>query len=925
MRKWPIFRRCCLFCWRGSCLTANCLLLILLAIQSVILILLFVSPDIPLPAVLLNRLDQVLVKQQLRAEWDHAYFDLRGRITVQNLRLTHRFDQDQLLSIGTARVSLDWFALREDGGQPLERLMARDIRLYAPNSHDVLAQIDYVDLQHRGEGWELQQAGGNVAGIHVIASGPLPQLPEEEPKADQPVAQRIRDVAARVQGIAEKLPELEGAGVRIQLAEAATEGRPPDASLRGYAHRLNLPQFSLQAQDLVFSAQGQVDPEHPWRSLELQAERLTAEARTAEHLELQAHPWQGGLATGTLRIASLTPKEDVTLRHVRLDWEAPSLEDEAPQWHVRDLSANVLGGLLTVNGTVDQAHQTGDFYVFTEVNPNRILEMEGAQEQIRFGAPSRVEAHVRLNEGFELGPINLELYLNAVTVKGVSFDWGTADGRIENDWLYLDNILAITGGDAGHQQYARGSFHQSLTSRDFYLHFEGYAYPTLLNPMFGDWYDNLWAGLEIPGAPPWSSISVRSQWKLHYAAHHHLAMDMRHVVYRGAPLEKVDLSIRQESDRIQLVYLDARAEQGALTGQVSWQLDPNDPLYRIQRVNLRSTLPVEGLEAALKLEPGTIGQRLETTAPPRVAFAGSIRTQRETEDKSFDLDFSFSNDKPFTLLKLPFDWMVTEGTFKDRHVTLDPLSASVFGGRLAATVSADLPEEGAPAFHTDLGLREASYTRTLQWAHSLTDEEPSQENQPDTPSSEPAHEKPPGELTLDLSLQGTGADLATYGGKGQLLIQDAELQRVRLLGGLSRLLEEVGITFTTFPLRDVDGALELQQGVLHLPDMCIGGPGLKIKVDGDVDLPTKELDLDVRTSPGIARGTILGNMLTGLLTPLGGVLEMEVTGNLEDPQWGWKWNPFSSGNGAPEAQATEENPPNGPTGGAPSHHDVTSP
>ncbi|MDP0500312.1 MAG: AsmA-like C-terminal region-containing protein [Verrucomicrobiota bacterium JB022] len=900
MRKRPTFRFCCLVCWRGCCLTANCILTGILAIQAVIAILLLTSPDLPVPKFLESRINRSFESHELTASWENAYIDLRGRLSVDGLALHHRFDQDQLLRIGTARIDINWLALRDREEVLIESVLARDIRLYGRNSLDPVLRLSNLELDH-GRTWHLQEAAGRWQGINFFAAGPIPtELPQQEPQPDQPLAQRLRQAAEKIESIAAQLPPIEGAGLQVRLLPATDS--LPEWQAQAYLSSVQFPEPAVRVDGLLLDASGWINPAYAWREAALHVRNLQYQDATAHHLELTALPgdpeW---LATGTLRVEDLAQR-DIRLQNTLLHWQAPRLTEGESTWQLEAVT-NAIGGLWTASGQFDTARKSGSIDLFTEIDPDNILglprlNLEKAQKEVRFEGTSRVEAQIELLEDAQLGPIDLQVRLDGLTVRDVTFDWGVAHGRMADGWLHLEDIQ-VTSGDG---QHAVGAFGQSLDSRDFYLRFEGNLYPQSLNPMFGNWYDSLWEGLNIPGPPPWASIQVRSSWGLDYAHRHQLALDMRDILYRDQPLEVVDLRIRQNDDQIQLVHLDARSGPGrAITGQVSWQLDPADPAYRVQRVNIRSTLPVPALEAALKLAPGTVSERLQSpNKPPRVAFSGQIRTEIESRTQTPYIDFSFSNDTPFTTFTLPVDSLVMEGSLKDKLISLTKVKGQVFGGAADATANLKMQPEAGPIFDLQLTLKDANYTRAITWI---------QNRGKDAPEATPANpDAPPGLLNLSTTLHGQGAQTETYSGQGHLKISEAELQRVRLLGGLSRLLEEVGITITTSPLRELETELQLTSGDLTLPDVSISGPGLRIRADGTVSLPTQALDFNVRASPGVMRGTIVGNVVTGLLSPLGGVLEMRVTGTLSDPDWGWKWNPFR-GSGSPPAEKAKETAP----------------
>jgi hypothetical protein len=105
------------------------------------------------------------------------------------------------------------------------------------------------------------------------------------------------------------------------------------------------------------------------------------------------------------------------------------------------------------------------------------------------------------------------------------------------------------------------------------------------------------------------------------------------------------------------------------------------------------------------------------------------------------------------------------------------------------------------------------------------------------PSAAPTKEAE-GRGRLDLDLKGR-IDLAApreLRGLGTYTLHDPELKKVRLLGGISGVLEAVGVGATTYELDRATGTFGCVGGRAFFPDMTITGPQARLDLAGEVDL-----------------------------------------------------------------------------------------
>ena len=106
----------------------------------------------------------------------------------------------------------------------------------------------------------------------------------------------------------------------------------------------------------------------------------------------------------------------------------------------------------------------------------------------------------------------------------------------------------------------------------------------------------------------------------------------------------------------------------------------------------------------------------------------------------------------------------------------------------------------------------------------------------------PAAAAPPAPRTslarLDLSFDGS-VDLGhptLLRGQGRFLLKDPELKKVRVLGGLSKVLESIGVGATSYELQTAEGRFGCLGGKAYFPDLVMNGEGARLQLAGEVDL-----------------------------------------------------------------------------------------
>ena len=108
----------------------------------------------------------------------------------------------------------------------------------------------------------------------------------------------------------------------------------------------------------------------------------------------------------------------------------------------------------------------------------------------------------------------------------------------------------------------------------------------------------------------------------------------------------------------------------------------------------------------------------------------------------------------------------------------------------------------------------------------------------------PAPRDSVGRLDLDFKGQLELEKPRLIRGLGTFSLTDPELKKVRLLGGISNVLEAIGVGATTYELTQAKGRWGCLDGRAYFPDLAISGPQARLDLRGEVDLQKALLDFE---------------------------------------------------------------------------------
>ena len=353
----------------------------------------------------------------------------------------------------------------------------------------------------------------------------------------------------------------------------------------------------------------------------------------------------------------------------------------------------------------------------------------------------------------------------------------------------------------------------------FRLDLRGEIAPASLDGLLGAWWVDLWKFFRI-GPAPHAVIEVEGRWGEPMATTTRGTVLLRDFAFLQAPFRSVAVGVKADrrGTRVDLRQLAGGAEvaDGSVDGTVIWDwskpLAEAGPYVQVAgdlRPWIAATIAAPEFGAALKALdlPGT--RRLDVQVAPTRSGIPDVRATVRCEEP-----------------------------FQAWGIAAKQLDLTVTSADQRVTVSADLGLAGGKA-HLDLA---GDLARTPRVSLRLQGCEPSKLGamlarlEGAAPGPDPTAR--PTVARLDLTFGGS-IDLAhprQLRGRGAFALNDPELKKVRVLGGISSALESLGVEATSYELNQARGTYGCLDGKAYFPDLLLTGPDSQLKLAGEVDL-----------------------------------------------------------------------------------------
>jgi len=694
-----------------------------------------------------------------------------------------------------------------------------------------------VDVTKEGRWLNLRsiQARGGKITCHLSGEVPTGLLRAgKQGEAKIPLARRLAEAFTAIETAVDVAERSGGASVSLRCqgssdgsAELAVQAVLGNDWTDGGLGLIQVRGLHLRGTVKV-AADGRIDD---WR-LDGGAQAMAWRTLSAERLDVHAR----GKGRSEDTVAELTLAQakvpGLDLRRVRLEARPVSGGGSRIDFQVHS-AASMASGAATlgpdgaVTATIRQALVSGE-ELSAQPEVGRLLQAAGvdlrgeillrevAAEVSAKGGLVRASGEVSVSGFRGLGLSAEAISPDKALPLRTRFDFDPS--RADAPLRLRDLRIASITGSADCELQAGGAFK---------LHLNGEIAPPSLDRVLGEWWVSLWQMMLIR-ENPYAIIDVESHWGAMTSVTKGRVL-LNRFDFLGAPFRHVEISIDADPKHTfiglhRLSGGDSEAD-GSIDGSASWDwskpLALAGPVVRLEG-NLQPwiaarcagkefgealrglSLPVDR-RFALLLTPGAKGPDIKTSIECAGAFSAwgvsGKSLQADTEN--------------------------IEGGLRVRA------KLGLAEGEARLTLDGDLLHETKVA----LALKGCDPAQVGQLLNDLSGTQSK-----DTPV--PAKAATAGKLDLDFAGRLDLEKPRLLKGLGHYSLTDPELKKVRLLGGISKVLEVFGVGATTYELSQAKGSFGCVGGRVYFPDLAVTGPQARLDLAGEIDLQASTLDFE---------------------------------------------------------------------------------
>jgi hypothetical protein len=376
----------------------------------------------------------------------------------------------------------------------------------------------------------------------------------------------------------------------------------------------------------------------------------------------------------------------------------------------------------------------------------------------------------------------------------------------------------------------RGEADLSLEKNGAYsLRLFGELHPSCLDQVLGDWWVSLWHYFALT-SNPYATIDVSGHWGVEdVITQGRVRLDQFQLFQ--TPFHSVEISVDANPDTTyigihKLAGVNPEAD-GWMDGSAIWDwrkpVGENGPIIQLSG-NLQPWIVAHCADKKT-------GEFLRGLKLPRQAKL-NIRGVQKGEDLA--IDATLFCPSRFQAWGVESENLELNLTQKNKILTVESTMGLANG---TARFKLRDEENQDAAFAINLSNCDSQMLIPLFESFATSSENP----------KTLIIKKAPKELTfLNFNFEGK-INLAKpeyIRGLGNFSLRNPELEKVRVLGGLSAVLEVVGINATTYNLVQATGDFGCLEGKAYFPNILISGPQSFLEMAGEVDLVNSNLDFE---------------------------------------------------------------------------------
>jgi hypothetical protein len=860
------------------------------------------SRELSVPPLLLRKLESRLADEGLRVKFGNAQFDPSGHVALKQVELSNEIFNEPLLSAGEMHFQINpWAAIA--GSVVVRELRFTDATLQLPGMvspsgrHEPLLREVQATLAMEPGRLTIRELTGRFENLTVAVRGAvaLPKAGRREKRRPAEmlgsVVQAYLKSGRRIAALAPELAAFEKPRMEIVLVPDAAHVALAELHVKADRARWPAARFKLgKDEQAVIVDRPFAQTAAPLSLKEPWTLRVTSEAKSIELPQARTEGFRAA-ALGTLGTDWKIEPRELALTLGRIDHGREQIQPvnirllPGPLPQVRaEIGGRVFDELWHIEASADLKARTATVDASTRIS-HALLAFAGHYAKrdlnalLQPAAPADLRVKATFTEGWKPGRVQGSLASGPVVVRTVPLDGASADFTLRGKDLLVDRIILRQG-----ESDARGLYSMNTATRDYRFLLSGVLRPAGIGGWFGDWWPRFWSNFDFTSRPPKADIDVQGRWGAPHLSTVFVSVDALSPRVRKVAFDQVRTSLFIRPDFYEALELTATRGSGEARGTFRRQVDLRANTLR--RMDFSVTSDLDLFESARIFEKaGTdLVEPFVFERPPKLVLSGRLDGPAGPNGAHENADIQVTSSGAFGFYGFPLSNLSFRAALRDDELKIHDLNVSFAGGRVTARA-----ELSGKSPHRRLGFDGAIDDANLGLAISTLERfGAARKGETPPPQSKFQQRLAGGRLGLRLSADGLYSNPFSFRGNGSSEITGAELAEVNLLGALSRVLD-----FTSLRLDAARANFKLEGPNLTFSELRITGPTAAIDARGTYQLEQRKMDFNARVYPFEESRNLFASAVDFVLTPLSNVLELKLSGSLEQPDWRFVYGPTS--------------------------------
>ncbi len=390
--------------------------------------------------------------------------------------------------------------------------------------------------------------------------------------------------------------------------------------------------------------------------------------------------------------------------------------------------------------------------------------------------------------------------------------YGRAEFSLSENGLWLKDIYLITSNDCA----LTGEIFQDIANLDYIFNLEGRFEPHCLDNVMAPWWKMVFSNFKLLEYPD-VGVYVKGRWKRPQFTYVYADIAVPRAKYHDYEFEDISLLLNVNPDIICAYDIKLYGGDGYANACLYWDYDPKLGLVKYLNRGIVANLNMN-YDAIKALGGDDVDELLDLISFDNTVFIDfSLNTLNPRRDPYFEqeIEFRFNSPQPIKVSYFDFDAIAGKGNAKGNNFYLKDISAKFFDGNLHGDFSLEKRDD-KNYFKTKIDGENLNQGKLLDLISEI-----SKEGKNIEPIDESNYL---GKVKSSLTAEGFLLDFNSYKLEANISVDNQELKKMNILGGLSRVLEGVGIPLTTLEFNEFTGDFSLEDSEIYFSNFELKSP-----------------------------------------------------------------------------------------------------